>query len=218
MSFRATGRLVPRDADQQEDAGTPVDERARPGDLVSYGDAAPPTTSRSGSATAASSTPPSARARTACVEEPEPDELARPAPRRFPALNRLHHVLTSLAALNVCKNARARRRRLPRRATTNQTGRYELEPQEPWKWLARRVSHRCSRCRVGMRRRRQQQQAPRLARAAAARPGRRAVRRSPTSASPTTPVSTSSTRASPTRCRAGRSCGTSTCRCSATST
>jgi cell wall-associated NlpC family hydrolase len=37
MSFRATGRLVPRDADQQEDAGTPVDE-PRPGDLVSYGE------------------------------------------------------------------------------------------------------------------------------------------------------------------------------------
>ena len=40
MSFRATGRLVPRDADQQEEAGTPVDEpEARPGDLVTYGDA-----------------------------------------------------------------------------------------------------------------------------------------------------------------------------------
>jgi len=40
MSFRATGRLVPRDADQQEEAGTPVPEdELRPGDLVSYGDA-----------------------------------------------------------------------------------------------------------------------------------------------------------------------------------
>jgi len=38
MSFRAAGRLVPRDADQQEDAGEPVDEEeARPGDLVTYG-------------------------------------------------------------------------------------------------------------------------------------------------------------------------------------
>jgi gamma-D-glutamyl-L-lysine dipeptidyl-peptidase len=39
MSYRATGRLVPRDADQQERAGTPVvvDELRR-GDLVSYGD------------------------------------------------------------------------------------------------------------------------------------------------------------------------------------
>jgi gamma-D-glutamyl-L-lysine dipeptidyl-peptidase len=38
MSFRAAGRLVPRDADQQEEAGTPVSEaELRPGDLVSYG-------------------------------------------------------------------------------------------------------------------------------------------------------------------------------------
>jgi cell wall-associated NlpC family hydrolase len=41
MSFRATGRLVPRDADQQEDAGTPVD-RPEPGDLVTYGDPGKP--------------------------------------------------------------------------------------------------------------------------------------------------------------------------------
>jgi gamma-D-glutamyl-L-lysine dipeptidyl-peptidase len=38
MSFRACGRLVPRDADQQEDAGSTVDE-PRPGDLITYGDA-----------------------------------------------------------------------------------------------------------------------------------------------------------------------------------
>jgi cell wall-associated NlpC family hydrolase len=37
MSYRATGRLVPRDAGQQEDAGTPVVE-PEPGDLVTYGD------------------------------------------------------------------------------------------------------------------------------------------------------------------------------------
>jgi hypothetical protein len=37
MSFRATGRLVPRDADQQEDAGAPV-EVPEPGDLITYGD------------------------------------------------------------------------------------------------------------------------------------------------------------------------------------
>ena len=36
MSFRRTGRLVPRDADEQEAAGTPVAE-PQPGDLVSYG-------------------------------------------------------------------------------------------------------------------------------------------------------------------------------------
>lgn len=40
MSFRATGRLVPRDADQQEAAGVPVmEQELRPGDLISYGDA-----------------------------------------------------------------------------------------------------------------------------------------------------------------------------------
>jgi len=39
MSYRAAGRLVPRDADQQEDAGIPVEEgAARPGDLVTYGE------------------------------------------------------------------------------------------------------------------------------------------------------------------------------------
>jgi cell wall-associated NlpC family hydrolase len=37
MGFRATGRLVPRDADQQEHAGRPVDD-AQPGDLITYGD------------------------------------------------------------------------------------------------------------------------------------------------------------------------------------
>jgi len=36
MSFRATGRLVPRDADQQERAATPV-AAPEAGDLVSYG-------------------------------------------------------------------------------------------------------------------------------------------------------------------------------------
>ena len=39
MSFRSTGCLVPRDADQQEEAGTPVAEaELRPGDVVTYGD------------------------------------------------------------------------------------------------------------------------------------------------------------------------------------
>jgi cell wall-associated NlpC family hydrolase len=37
MSYRAAGRLVPRDADQQEEAGTPV-EALEAGDLVSYGE------------------------------------------------------------------------------------------------------------------------------------------------------------------------------------
>jgi gamma-D-glutamyl-L-lysine dipeptidyl-peptidase len=39
MSYRALGRLVPRDADQQEEAGTAVtDADLRPGDLITYGD------------------------------------------------------------------------------------------------------------------------------------------------------------------------------------
>jgi cell wall-associated NlpC family hydrolase len=39
MAYRRLGRLVPRDADQQEEAGTPVErEELRRGDLVCYGD------------------------------------------------------------------------------------------------------------------------------------------------------------------------------------
>jgi gamma-D-glutamyl-L-lysine dipeptidyl-peptidase len=39
MAYRATGRLIPRDADQQEAAADPVDERdARSGDLVCFGE------------------------------------------------------------------------------------------------------------------------------------------------------------------------------------
>jgi gamma-D-glutamyl-L-lysine dipeptidyl-peptidase len=39
MSYRALGRLVPRDADQQEEAGGAVEEaELRPGDLITYGD------------------------------------------------------------------------------------------------------------------------------------------------------------------------------------
>ena len=39
MSYRRLGVLVPRDADQQEEAGAPVSEdELRPGDLVTYGD------------------------------------------------------------------------------------------------------------------------------------------------------------------------------------
>jgi cell wall-associated NlpC family hydrolase len=38
MSYRALGRLVPRDADQQEDAARQVTEdELRPGDLITYG-------------------------------------------------------------------------------------------------------------------------------------------------------------------------------------
>jgi cell wall-associated NlpC family hydrolase len=39
MSYRRLGRLVPRDADQQEAAGKPLEEsELEPGDLVTYGD------------------------------------------------------------------------------------------------------------------------------------------------------------------------------------
>ena len=39
MAYRRAGRLVPRDADQQEEAGTAVEPAdVRPGDLVTYGD------------------------------------------------------------------------------------------------------------------------------------------------------------------------------------
>ncbi len=39
MAYRRTGSLVPRDADQQEAAATPIDEAdARPGDLVCFGE------------------------------------------------------------------------------------------------------------------------------------------------------------------------------------
>jgi gamma-D-glutamyl-L-lysine dipeptidyl-peptidase len=39
MAYRRTGRLVPRDADQQEAAATPIDKAdARPGDLVCFGE------------------------------------------------------------------------------------------------------------------------------------------------------------------------------------
>ncbi len=40
MAYRRIGRLVPRNADQQEEAGRPVrEDDLRPGDLVTYGDA-----------------------------------------------------------------------------------------------------------------------------------------------------------------------------------
>jgi gamma-D-glutamyl-L-lysine dipeptidyl-peptidase len=40
MAYRRVGRLVPRDADQQDAAATPIDEAdARPGDLVCFGEA-----------------------------------------------------------------------------------------------------------------------------------------------------------------------------------
>ncbi len=39
MAHRAAGRLVPRDADEQEAAGTPLaEDELRPGDLITYGE------------------------------------------------------------------------------------------------------------------------------------------------------------------------------------
>jgi gamma-D-glutamyl-L-lysine dipeptidyl-peptidase len=39
MAYRRLGRLVPRDADQQEEAGAPLrDDELRRGDLITYGD------------------------------------------------------------------------------------------------------------------------------------------------------------------------------------
>src|SRR4051794_20782895 len=39
MAYRRLGRMIPRDADQQEDAGRRIEESdLRPGDLVCYGD------------------------------------------------------------------------------------------------------------------------------------------------------------------------------------
>jgi gamma-D-glutamyl-L-lysine dipeptidyl-peptidase len=39
MSYRRLGRLVPRDADEQEAAATKLaDDQLHPGDLISYGD------------------------------------------------------------------------------------------------------------------------------------------------------------------------------------
>jgi gamma-D-glutamyl-L-lysine dipeptidyl-peptidase len=37
MAYRRTGRIVPRDADQQEEAGAEIDD-PRPGDLITYGE------------------------------------------------------------------------------------------------------------------------------------------------------------------------------------
>jgi cell wall-associated NlpC family hydrolase len=41
MAYRQLGRIVPRDADQQEEAGTEVEE-LRPGDLITYGEPGEP--------------------------------------------------------------------------------------------------------------------------------------------------------------------------------
>jgi gamma-D-glutamyl-L-lysine dipeptidyl-peptidase len=92
VAYRRLGRLIPRDADQQEEAGEPVAETdLRPGDLVTYGDAGRAThvafwlgDGRILHATA--------RARASGVlEEAEPEELRATRRRlvRFPANRRL---------------------------------------------------------------------------------------------------------------------------------
>src|SRR5581483_9174915 len=73
MSHRAVGRLVPRDADQQEQAGTPV-EAPEPGDLVTYGtDAADHIAFWTGDGRILHATQREGVSRV--VEEPEPEEL-----------------------------------------------------------------------------------------------------------------------------------------------
>ena len=75
MAYRRLGRLVPRDADQQEEAGRPVrDEDLRPGDLITYGDAAADHVAFwLGSGRILHAT--GREGVDAVVEEPEPDEL-----------------------------------------------------------------------------------------------------------------------------------------------
>jgi gamma-D-glutamyl-L-lysine dipeptidyl-peptidase len=84
MSYRATGRLVPRDADQQEAAGTPV-ERPEPGDLISYGDPVDHVAFWLGGGRILHATRRDGAA--GVVEEPEPEELRarRRAAFRLPA-------------------------------------------------------------------------------------------------------------------------------------
>jgi cell wall-associated NlpC family hydrolase len=72
MSFRAAGRLVPRDADQQEAAGTPVAEPL-PGDLISYGEPADHVAFWVGDGRILHST--QRDGADGVLEEPEPEEL-----------------------------------------------------------------------------------------------------------------------------------------------
>jgi cell wall-associated NlpC family hydrolase len=72
MSFRAAGRLVPRDADQQEAAGTPVAE-LQPGDLISYGEPADHVAFWVGSGRILHAT--ERDGINGVIDEPEPEEL-----------------------------------------------------------------------------------------------------------------------------------------------
>lgn len=73
MSFRAAGRLVPRDADQQEAAGTLVVDPL-PGDLISYGDPPDHVAFWAGGGSIVHAT--RREGVDGVVEEPEPAELA----------------------------------------------------------------------------------------------------------------------------------------------
>ena len=77
MAFRRAGVVVPRDADQQEEAGARLDDSAlRPGDLVTYGEeGADHIAFWAGEGTILHAT---GRAGVeSVVEEPEPPELSR---------------------------------------------------------------------------------------------------------------------------------------------
>ena len=85
MSYRRLGRLVPRDADQQEDAGRHLsEEELRPGDLVTYAEAGKPRATHVafwlGDGRILHST--GRENGIGVVEEPEPEELRR-LRRRF---------------------------------------------------------------------------------------------------------------------------------------
>jgi len=87
MAYRRLGRLVPRDADQQEDAGRPLAESdLRRGDLVTYGegDATTHIAFWLGDGRILHST--ERGDATGVVEEPEPHDLRRKR-RRFVRLD-----------------------------------------------------------------------------------------------------------------------------------
>lgn len=83
MSHRRLGRLVPRDAHQQEAAGTSVSEaELRPGDLITYGegDACTHVAFWVGDGRILHAT---SREGLGCVEEPEPESLRATRRRLF---------------------------------------------------------------------------------------------------------------------------------------
>ena len=89
MAWRRLGRIVPRDADQQEEAASLVDE-PRYGDLVIYGRESRRRTSPSGSATAASCTPPAAATWSRRTEPEALREIRRGFVRLDPSIDLPH--------------------------------------------------------------------------------------------------------------------------------